>query len=177
MKFKSTDDNVVNKDYSKATKVMRFFGIIILIIGLTLVVISVMNLFSNTGLFFLGFIGIPLIFVGSVLSMFGFMKKSSSFFASQTAPVQKDVTNYLLRGTRKEVSETAKEIIENTNLSKNNSLESGKTVKCPRCGEMNDTDAKFCDNCGCSLVKVCSKCGNQNDLDAKYCSKCGERLY
>jgi len=169
--------NVVNKDYSKFTGILRVLGIILIITGIVLTAIAFMNMATNTNLFFLGFIGLPLIFVGAVCAMFGFMKKMNSFTASQSAPVQKDVTNYMLDGTREEMGKTAKEIFGAINSNEGSATATKKTRKCPSCGEMNDSDAKFCDNCGTTLVKVCPRCGEENDLDAKFCDKCGAKLY
>lgn len=47
-----------------------------------------------------------------------------------------------------------------------------------KCGNVNDSDAKFCDECGKprSTKKICPKCGEENDDDAKFCSECGEKL-
>lgn len=168
------DKNVVNKDYSKFTKVLRIIGIILIITGITLSVIAVSNMMSHSNLFFLGFIGLPLIFVGLVCTMFGFMKKFNSFTASQVAPVQKDVANYMLDGTREEMGKTAKTIFSSIDTS--NAKSEKQSKRCPRCGELNDSTAKFCDNCGTPLVKICPKCKQENDPNAIYCDNCGTRL-
>jgi membrane protease subunit (stomatin/prohibitin family) len=63
-----------------------------------------------------------------------------------------------------------------------------ETVKCPKCGRMNDTDAHFCDQCGTPLAGAapyareadetitCPKCSRQNDDDAHFCDQCGVKL-
>ena len=56
-------------------------------------------------------------------------------------------------------------------------------MQCPKCGNENSPDAKFCRACGnklegteqgitSSLVK-CPKCGHANESGKKYCPKCG----
>jgi len=56
-------------------------------------------------------------------------------------------------------------------------------VKCPKCGAINKSDAKFCMGCGSSLVvefkvegKSCSVCGALVKEEAKFCPKCGGKI-
>ncbi|HDZ12188.1 MAG TPA: zinc ribbon domain-containing protein [Bacteroidetes bacterium] len=57
-------------------------------------------------------------------------------------------------------------------------------MKCPKCGTLNDENAKFCVGCGSSLrpagannkVVYCTKCGQENSDTSFYCSKCGSKL-
>lgn len=62
-------------------------------------------------------------------------------------------------------------------------------VTCPSCGLANDSDARYCDQCGNDLLLVgwrpatyhvdpdetvtCPTCGLMNDLDASFCDQCG----
>lgn len=46
-------------------------------------------------------------------------------------------------------------------------------MKCPNCEKTIKTGAKFCSNCGASLVKKCKKCHLEMNLDEKFCSNCG----
>ncbi len=50
------------------------------------------------------------------------------------------------------------------------------TLECPSCSYENAWDAKFCENCGASLVWVCSSCGIENAPQAKFCKNCGTRV-
>ena len=59
---------------------------------------------------------------------------------------------------------------------------------CPKCGQWNDGDSKFCVHCGSILsnvpqarekdpmAQVCPKCGQQNDTNSKFCVYCGNPL-
>lgn len=51
-------------------------------------------------------------------------------------------------------------------------------IKCPNCGELNKEDAKFCCECGTSLItkKYCPQCGEEVEPDSKFCSTCGQKL-
>ena len=85
------------------------------------------------------------------------MKELNSFAASQSAPVHKDVINYMLDGTREEVNKT---------------INASNKIICPECKAENDKDALFCSNCGHKLKIVCPKCNSENDADAKFCKNC-----
>lgn len=132
------------KDYSKAKKLFRTLGFVFLPIGLLLAIIGFIDFFMSFNsatpphLFFCLFIGMPLIFIGIVFLIFGFMKELNSFAASQSAPVHKDVVNYMLDGTREELSKT---------------INASNKIICPNCKCENDADAKFCKNCGEELNK------------------------
>ena len=51
-----------------------------------------------------------------------------------------------------------------------------QTKKCPKCGSILPTNAKFCLECGTKLEKKCPKCGAVTSIDAKFCLECGEKL-
>ncbi|MGB9740838.1 MAG: SPFH domain-containing protein [Candidatus Bathyarchaeia archaeon] len=55
-----------------------------------------------------------------------------------------------------------------------------QVVICPNCGAKNPVGAKFCGNCGASLVPqakvICPKCKAENPAGAKYCGNCGAPL-
>jgi hypothetical protein len=47
---------------------------------------------------------------------------------------------------------------------------------CNKCDFQNKADAKFCENCGSSLVVVCPKCQKTFPLGTNFCDVDGERL-
>lgn len=55
-------------------------------------------------------------------------------------------------------------------------------VFCVECGNKNKISAKFCSNCGSSLILLqseklrCNKCGYENDNHINYCASCGSKL-
>ena len=52
-------------------------------------------------------------------------------------------------------------------------------VVCPFCGYKNLEGAKFCSNCGKSLVPqkvLCPKCNTEVDIGTKFCPNCGKNL-
>jgi class 3 adenylate cyclase/tetratricopeptide (TPR) repeat protein len=49
-------------------------------------------------------------------------------------------------------------------------------ILCPACGTGNDSDRKFCGECGTPLARVCATCGASNPPTVKFCGECGTAL-
>ncbi|MBD5131371.1 MAG: SPFH domain-containing protein [Clostridiales bacterium] len=47
---------------------------------------------------------------------------------------------------------------------------------CPSCGSAVSLTAKFCAECGASLVERVCECGAKLDANAKFCSQCGKKV-
>lgn len=177
MKNSSDINNIETKNHRTAKIILRIIGFILLPIGLTLSIIGLVSFFESANslgqqkpeLFYMLFIGGPLVFIGLACLFISFMKNISSFTASQTAPVAKNVANYIIDGTSDSLSNAASKVFDKI---KNNDV---KPV-CPKCGEVNEIGAKFCDKCGSKLFKTCPKCGEVNDPDSSFCRKCGNKL-
>ena len=170
MKKHEIDD----EKYKRLKKKAKTFGIIALSIGLVLDVIGFISFFAafiNHGfpyLFPLLFIGFPLTGLGIYLLKASSIGTRFGYYSSQTAPIAKDVANYMIKGTREEIKNTFDEIDDNK-----------KTLVCPKCGSKNDYDSSFCSKCGTKLVeekKICSYCGEENEGDALFCNRCGRML-
>ena len=170
MKKHEIDD----EKYKKLKKKAKTFGIIALSIGLVLDVIGFISFFAafiNHGfpyLFPLLVIGFPLTGLGLYLLIASSIGTIFGYYSSQTAPIAKDVANYMIKGTREEIRNTFDEIDDNK-----------KTLVCPKCGSRNDYDSSFCSKCGTKLVeekKICSYCGEENEGDALFCNRCGRML-
>jgi len=109
------------------------------------------------------FIGFILIFIGLSCLGYAYMGKVARYTASEMAPVAKDTTNYMIDGTKEEIVDLVSKIKGNNQKS------------CPYCGDDNDFDAIFCDNCGRSLSVTCA-CGTVNQANSRYCKKCGKKI-
>lgn len=148
----------------KTRKKIRFLGKVFLLVGVGSFIFGIYSISNGKdGLIFLIPLGIILIFPGAVLLMLGYMSSMARYQMNEMNPVAKDSVNYM-------IGETKESIVGLTDDIKGN-----KKIKCPKCNELNDIDAKFCDNCGTPLVKVCT-CGALNKPDAKFCDECGKRL-
>ena len=49
-------------------------------------------------------------------------------------------------------------------------------VVCPACGAAVSPNAKFCPECGKSLLRACPACGAALSANAKFCPECGQKL-
>src|ERR1043166_3743134 len=93
---------------------LRIAGPTSLLIGIVCLIVAVVNFFVSTGhnnppgLFWLFFIGMPLVFIGGVLCQFAFMGAVARFIAGETAPVAADTVNYVAEETKGAVETVAK---------------------------------------------------------------------
>lgn len=151
---------------------MMIVGGIFLAIGL----ISFFSAFGGMGMpkyFWCAFVGMPLLGIGGAITKFAYMGAISRYVASEVAPVGVDVVNYTVDGTRDSIRDVASSI--GAGLRGETDDES---LRCSQCGERNDADAKFCDECGTALASTvaCQSCLEANDIDSKFCKSCGTRM-
>lgn len=138
---------------------LRKIGPLVFIAGLISVIIAAINFFMAFGgegpprFFWLFFVGMPLMFVGGVMSQFGFLGTFTRFVAGETAPVAADTMNYMADETKVAVETVAKSaakgIVEG--------IEAGKTAEtnfCAHCGTSVKADFQFCPKCGKPLVNA-----------------------
>ena len=171
------DEEKLNPGHMHVRKTLRLLGPLVLGIGILFTIIGIGSFFAAFGgmqpprYFWCCFVGIPLMFVGGVMTQFAFMGAVLRYQAGEVAPVGKDTFNYMAEGTKGGVKTVASAI--GSGLSEGMS---GGTMECPNCGHENDEDAKFCDECGTAMAKSCPSCGKSNDGDAKFCDGCGNRF-
>jgi transcriptional regulator with XRE-family HTH domain/ribosomal protein L40E len=166
---------------TRARHGLRVAGWICLGIGLTLLFGGLIAFVSGFGSFsdFGGGVSGVLLFgaggfltvIGAALLGFGYYGSVARYTAGEVAPVAKDTTNYMLDGTREELSKSIKTAAEALKTPDKESL-----PVCPRCGTVNEKGAHYCDHCGALLGKICPNCGENNDGDALHCRKCGKPL-
>ncbi len=155
---------------SKVRKVFRILGPVLLGVGALFTIIGVIGIFTGQFfMFFFAFIGMPLDFIGSVLTALGYMGAVARYTASQSAPVAKDVANYMMDNTSQSAASFAGKVAQEIKAEP-------KPVTCLHCGEVAHLGAVFCDRCGKPLAIICPKCNESNDQNARYCQKCGEPL-
>lgn len=86
-------------------------GLIFLIIGMA----DFFSAFGGSGpprLFWCCFVGMPLLFVGGVMCMFGFMGAVARYTAAEQVPVAADAINDLAEGTQAAVKTVARAAAE-----------------------------------------------------------------
>ena len=177
--MEENNNDIYQNKYSKLNKVLRILGFIFLPLGIICTLTGMIDFFvaaskfGTPNLFFLCFIGMPLIFVGTICLINGYRKQINQYHSSQTAPVAKDVANYMIDGTRDSLTKTAASINEAISTNSNTSI---NVNVCEKCGEKNPIDAKFCSNCGSEIKIKCPQCGHEMDDGAKFCNNCGYKL-
>lgn len=171
----------------KVKKTIRVFGITLTVIGGGLTIaglISFFSAFNSMGmpeLFWLAFIGLPLLGVGMGMISFSYQREVARYMKNEHAPVvnetAEDVSPAIHTATK-----TIKDAWSDINSTSSNGAKthetnnSRKNVKCAKCGAINDENSKFCSECGASLKKVCRHCRNEVECDDKFCNNCGQRL-
>lgn len=135
---------------------LQIGGAVALGIGLILTAIAFLDFVSAFGSFrqptsfWLAFLGLPLIGIGSAMLKAGFLGPASRYVAGEVTPTLADTLGALGLGAPDRV--------------------------CPSCGASNAADARFCDDCGTGLRAVCPSCGAENASDARFCDDCGAAL-
>jgi len=140
---------------------LRVGGLVLLGLGIILTAIALIGFFSAFGSFgsfgspgmpgnfWMAFLGLPLIGLGSTMLKAGYLGPASRYVAGELSPTVRDSLAYL--GV-------------------------GDAGACAACGAQNAGDAKFCDDCGAALRRICPACDAANAADAKFCDDCGAAL-
>jgi len=145
-------NDFMDSRHSGKRNVLRLIGPLIAVVGLVFIIIGIGSFFMSMGtfegprFFWCAFVGMPVLFVGVVLSTFGFIGSITRYQANEMAPVAKDTLNYMAENTRDAVKDIASAVAEGIRGSTENEV-----VWCPACNEMNEADANFCAQCGKSL--------------------------
>lgn len=98
--------------------ILRVGGPLLLLAGLTLLIVGMVSFFSSFGTFespryfWCAFVSIPLLFVGQVMSFKGYMGSMMRYMAGETAPVAKDVVNYMGENIQPGIKAVAKAVTE-----------------------------------------------------------------
>lgn len=103
----------------KIRNALRFFGIVTFAHGAVLTLVGLGSFFMSFSdssgpprLFWCAFLGLPLCFAGTVMMMFGFLGSFQRYVAGESAPVAKDVVNYMGENTQPGVKAFAKSVAE-----------------------------------------------------------------
>ncbi len=153
-------------NHENTKKKFKKIGIILLSIGILCTSIGIIDFFISMAsmhapsLFFLCFIGIPLIGIGSSLTSLGFRGEIMRYNKNESVPIINEASE--------EISPAIKNIVNSINNSESN-------ITC-ECGYINNSDSLFCKKCGKSLRIICPNCGKTLDNDSKYCSYCGNKI-
>ncbi len=169
------DEDKLNPGQSNTRGILRVVGPLLAGVGLIFTIAGIGSFFASFGTFqppryfWCAFVGLPLGALGMGISKYAFMGSMFRYMAGETAPVAKDTFNYLVEGTQPGVRSMATAIGEGLRGG-------GSVLQCSKCGQPNDSDARFCRKCGVSLNASCPACGHLNDPGASFCDSCGKPL-
>jgi hypothetical protein len=174
------DNGIGGERHRDMRSILRVIGPLIALVGLGFTIVGVASFFSAFGgggrpdKFWCAFIGLPLLSVGIGICKFAYLGAIGRFVAGEAAPVAKDTFNYLAHGTKAGVKEVAQAVGEGLRGTAGGS-EPQTVMRCHKCNEENDADARFCKSCGAALEKTkhCPSCRELNDPDANFCDNCG----
>lgn len=179
------DQEKLQRGSTAIRDIFQIIGPIILCLGAIFVIMGVMDAIGSDGRHgrsWWPFVGLPLLFVGAVITVNGFMGVMARFHASQIAPLGKDVTNYMVDGTKGSIktigSALGAGLAEGMGQPAGEAAAGQVAVRCHKCNKPNPADAKFCSDCGAALTKSkpCPACHELNDPDARFCGNCGGTL-
>ena len=97
---------------------LRITGLVVASVGLIFLIIGMASFFSAFGgggsprLFWCCFVGMPLLFVGGVMCVFGFRGSVARYTAAEQVPVATDAINDLAEGTQGAVKTVARAAAE-----------------------------------------------------------------
>jgi len=167
----------IDPGHKRARNVLRTLGPILVVLALVFIVLGIAGIFIVSPIsIVLAFVGMPLLFVGSVMTMSGFIGRMARYQAGEMAPVAKDTFNYVAEGTSEGVKTMASALGQG--LREGGFGGGSQTmVRCHKCNALVPDGAKFCSQCGQTLgkTKPCPGCQELNDPDAKFCDNCGHR--
>lgn len=112
------EDKLQTRQQTATRRMLRWAGLAILALGGLLTLIGIGSFFAAFGsfgpprFFWCTFLGMPLLFVGGVMTMFGFLGAAQRYVAGEAAPVAKDVVNYMGENIQPGVKSIAKAVTE-----------------------------------------------------------------
>jgi RNA polymerase subunit RPABC4/transcription elongation factor Spt4 len=176
------EDKKLDPGHNKLRDFFRVAGPLVALAGLIFMAVGLVSFFSAFGsfepprYFWCAFVGVPLLGVGMVLCKLGYMGKVIRYVAGEVAPVGKDTINYMAEGTKEGIKTMAQAIGEGLGAAGAAGAEA--KVRCHKCNDLVEEDAKFCGQCGTTLgkTKACPSCQELNDPDAKFCDNCSHRF-
>ena len=111
-------DNVMSKlqnpKHDRTRSILRTLGMLVAGLGLIFLIVGMASFFLAFGgggpprLFWCCFVGMPLLFVGGVMCMFGFMGAVARYTAAEQVPVATDAISDLADGTQESVKTVAR---------------------------------------------------------------------
>jgi len=171
----------IDPDHQSTRGALRIIGPLVLVIGLLFMIVGIADFFASFSSFgpptkfWCCFVGMPLLAIGAAICKYAFLGKVARYVSQEITPVATDTFNYAAKETRDGVREIAGAIADGV---RHAGPAPEAQFRCHKCNHANDSDAKFCSECGAPLQKnvLCPTCSELNDPDARFCDNCGRRI-
>ncbi len=104
--------------HNAVRSVLRVIGPLFATAGLVFMIVGTVSFFSAFGgngqpkLFWCCFVGLPLMFIGGVMCMFGFLGAVARYAAAEQVPVAADAFNEIAESTQSGVKTVARAVAE-----------------------------------------------------------------
>ena len=104
--------------HRSARSFLRVAGVVVAVVGLVFLIVGMASFLSAFGgggpprLFWCCFVGLPLLFIGSVMCMYGFMGALARYAAAEQVPVAADAMTDLAEGTKGAIKTVARAAAE-----------------------------------------------------------------
>ncbi len=158
----------MNSNHEQKKKKIKRIGKILLIVGGILSIVGIGSFFMAVAgggfpsLFFLAFIGFPMVGFGGMLTSVGYKREIGKYMKDESMPIIKEAYDDL-----------HPEIKDMVSLIKGEDSD----IECTYCGTKNDYNARYCKSCGREIKDIrCPHCGSLIDVDSNYCSSCGKEI-
>jgi hypothetical protein len=112
------EDRLQSRQHSNTRAILRIVGLVVAGLGLAFTFVGIWSFFAAFGsfepprYFWCAFIGMPLMFVGGAMCTLGFLGAFQRFVAGESAPVAKDVVNYMGENVQPGIKAVAKAVAE-----------------------------------------------------------------
>lgn len=112
------ENRLQSSQHSGIRTVLRVGGPAIAGIGLLFIIVGFGSFFASFGsfepprFFWCSFVGLPLLFVGIAMCIFGYLAAFQRYVAGESAPVATDVVNYMGENVQPGVTALAKAVTE-----------------------------------------------------------------
>lgn len=159
-----------DNNHENIKRKLRIAGFILLAVGAVFAIIGFVDFFSvfTSGggmprLFWMLFLGLPMVGVGIMLLSLGYKREISKYFKNESVPVINEAADELTPAIK-----SIKRALKDDEPQKDE-------ITC-KCGARNPAGMRFCGQCGKPLVRVCPHCGDIAEPDDNFCGKCGKPL-
>lgn len=160
------------QEHQKTKMTLRVLGIVLLAFGAGLTITGLVDFFLSMSdplggtptLFWMLFLGFPLLAFGLMLLLTSFRQEISRYVKNETVPVINEAGEEIAPAVRAVAAAAREGVIPTEHLT------------CGACGAENPAGNSYCGKCGAPLARTCPACGASVKAGDAYCGQCGKKL-